>query len=56
MMTGSKARINLEALYGMVEWLPRDHVKWTTERRRAFLETFALVLDLVHPAEVVLSR
>ena len=51
-MTGTKARINLEALHGMVEWLPRDHVKWTTERRRAFLETFALVLDLVHPAEV----
>ncbi len=46
------ATINLEALHGMVDWLPRDHVKWTTERRREFLETFAAILDYVHPAEV----
>ena len=43
--------INLEALYSLVEWLPRDHMEWTTERRREFLQTFALILDYVHPTE-----
>ena len=43
------AKIKLEALHGMVDLLPRDHMKWTTERRREFLETFAVILDFVHP-------
>lgn len=46
------AKINLEALHAMVDWLPRDHAKWTTERRREFLETFLAILDFVHPVEV----
>ena len=46
------AKIKLEALHGMVNLLPRDHMKWTTERRREFLETFAVILDFVHPVEV----
>ena len=44
-------RINLDALYGLVDWLQRDPIKWTTERRRQFLQTFAVVLDYVHPTE-----
>ena len=46
------ARINLEALHSLIEWLPQDREEWTTERRREFLETFAMVLDYVHPAGV----
>ena len=42
-------KIKLEALHAMVDWLPRDHMKWTTDRRREFLETFALILDFVYP-------
>ena len=47
------ARIKLEALHAMVDWLPRDHMKWTTDRRREFLETFTMILDFVHPADTV---
>ena len=44
-------KINLEALYGLIGWLQRDHREWTTERRREFLEAFASVLDYVHPTQ-----
>ncbi len=47
-----KTGINLEALHALVDWLPRDHTEWTTERRREFLETFVVILDYVHPAPV----
>lgn len=43
---------NLNALHGMVENLARDHEEWATERRREFLETFAVVLDYVYPCLV----
>ena len=46
------ARVKLEALHAMVDWLPRDHMEWTTDRRREFLETFTIILDFVHPVEV----